>query len=367
MLHEIIYKRTSTGAIQQWQLEVEGNKYRTISGQIEGKKVTSAWHECFAKNVGKVNATTDEEQCLAEARSLYTDKMNTGYFVNIDDIDVPIHFKPMLAKEFVAEKIKYPVYSQPKLDGVRCIATSSGLYSRNGKPLVSTPHIFEALEPFFKDNPSIILDGELYNHDLHDDFNQIISLVRQSKPTLEDLEKSKNIVQYWIYDCYDSNNTNLLFSDRFAFLEKNIMQQTCCKLVTTKKNVDKENLDVHNVYCMSYDFEGQIVRFDTPYENKRSKNLLKRKDFMTKEFKIKRIEEGIGNRAGMAGRVVVELEDKSECGAGIRGTHEYCKQLLKDADRYVGGDATIRFFNRTPDGQLRFPVCIAVYFGKRDL
>jgi DNA ligase-1 len=364
-----MYKRTSAGAVQQWQLEVDGNKYRTISGQIDGKKVTSGWHECIAKNIGKANATTDEDQCMAEVMALYVDKMNSGYFVNIEDIDVPIHFKPMLAKEYEASKIKYPVYSQPKLDGVRCIATANGLYSRNGKPLVSSPHILEKLQLFFEDYPNIILDGELYNHDLHDDFNQIISLVRQTKPTPEDLSKSKELVQYHVYDCYDIDNPKMGFKDRALFLvSTNLFTlQPVIQCLKTEGVHNIDSLDLCYETYMKNDYEGQIVRLDTPYENKRTKNLLKRKDFITEEFKIKKIEEGIGNRSGMAGRVIIELENGSECASGIRGTHEYCKQLLKDAEKYVNGDATIRFFNRTPDGQLRFPVCIMVYEGKRDL
>ncbi|MCK4501332.1 hypothetical protein KAU11_12600, partial [Candidatus Babeliales bacterium] len=56
-------------------------------------------------------------------------------------------------------KYKY-VYSQPKLDGVRCIASKDGLHTRGGKSIVTCLHIEEQLQPFFEKFPDEILDGE---------------------------------------------------------------------------------------------------------------------------------------------------------------------------------------------------------------
>ena len=41
--------------------------------------------------------------------------------------------KPMLAHKYNPEKADYPAYIQPKLDGVRCVFTKNGAYSRTGK------------------------------------------------------------------------------------------------------------------------------------------------------------------------------------------------------------------------------------------
>lgn len=98
---------------------------------------------------------------------------------------------------------------------------------------------------------------------------------------------------------------------------------------------------------------------DAFYEHTRSKALLKRKDFETKEFKLLRIEEGNGNWKSLAKRVVVELEDGRENEAGIRGNMPFCKELLENRAHYEGGEVTIRFMRqRTPDGKLRAPVAI---------
>ena len=109
-----------------------------------------------------------------------------------------MRYKPMLAHPVSDRPIDYdngPVFIQPKLDGVRCLIqyeipfgsghiTSSGkvvAYSRTGKEWKNIDHILFNLRPFFQLNPDVVLDGELYNHKLKDDFEKIISCVRSLK------------------------------------------------------------------------------------------------------------------------------------------------------------------------------------------
>ena len=100
--------------------------------------------------------------------------------------------KPMLAYPVSKKPIDYskPVFMQPKLDGVRCLIQydkTNGVkaYSRTGKEWKNIDHILEELHTFFCYNPTVILDGELYNHDFKDNFEDIISMVRKTKPTDE--------------------------------------------------------------------------------------------------------------------------------------------------------------------------------------
>ena len=124
--------------------------------------------------------------------------------------------KPMLAYPASAKPIDYskPTFIQPKLDGVRCViqlnheANERGefpveAYSRTGKLWKNIDHILEELYPFFDKYPNVILDGELYNHDLRDNFEKIISLVRKTKPTDEDRLEASELTQYHCYDIID--------------------------------------------------------------------------------------------------------------------------------------------------------------------
>ena len=194
---ETIYKKTKTGATQEWTIEVSDNRYRTHSGQVGGQITTNAWTVVYGKNEGKANGTTDIEQALKEAIAKRTKKLESGYFESINNINEQQYFEPMLAAKWedYKDKIQYPIYSQAKLDGIRCIVTKDGMFSRNGKPIISAPHIIDSLRNLFVVNPDLIFDGELYADKFANDFNTIVSLVKKTKPTDADLAESKKQIE----------------------------------------------------------------------------------------------------------------------------------------------------------------------------
>ena len=97
-----------------------------------------------------------------------------------------------------------------------------------------------------------------------------------------------------------------------------------------------------------------MIRVDSFYENKRSKSLIKRKEFLDAEFKVIRIEEGVGNWAGYIKRFVLELPDGRVFASNVRGTQKILKDLLESNE--TPDWATCRYFTPTPDGIPRFPV-----------
>ena len=97
---QTIYKKTKTGATQEWTIEVEGNKYRSHSGQVGGQITTNEWTVCFGKNVGRANSTTDAEQAMAEAVAKRTKKLESGYFEDVNNINEQQYFEPMLAAKW---------------------------------------------------------------------------------------------------------------------------------------------------------------------------------------------------------------------------------------------------------------------------
>ena len=364
-----IYKQTSTGATQTWRQEIHGNKYRTVSGQIDGKQVTSAWKTCKGKNTGKSNETSDEQQCANEVESNYTKKLaQGGYHEKLSNISERKFFKPMLALKW-KDYPTYIGYSQPKLDGIRCIMKADGMWSRQGKPIVSAPHVRAAFDGFLKANPTVIFDGELYADNLSDDFQKILSLARQTKPTAEDLAESAKYLKLHVYDLPSFVGN---FTQRYVSLKNVIMQLpkpafAVVELVRTDK-LSKDNIDELYAEYMEAGYEGQIVRTDAAnYEQKRSKQLLKRKVFTDKEFEIVEILEGQGNWAGYAKAVRIKLDDGTVQKTGLKGNQAYCKDLLKNKAKYVGGQATVRYIRLTNDGKLFHPVTVATYMGKRDL
>ena len=355
-----IYKQTKTGATQEWTIEVVENKYRTISGQTDGKKTISEWTVCYGKNAGKANETSDNEQALKEAEAKRKLKLEKDYSETISAITRKRHFEPMLAAKWEDRKdeIQYPIYSQPKLDGIRCIVTKDGMWSRNGKPILSAPHIRESLEKFFKQNPNLILDGELYADKFANDFNKIVSLVKKTKPTTEDLKESAKNIEYHVYDVPSVDDT---FVNRWKELEQlSLNFPKCVKKVET--HIITEEFYVNHWYenYIERGYEGQMLRVDARYENKRSKYLLKHKSFLDEEYTILDIVEGEGNRTGTAGYMVFETADGNRFKSNVKGTLEETAEMLKNRKKLIGKEATVKYFNLTPDGVPRFPYVIAI-------
>ncbi len=359
-----LYKRDTKGKVREWTVQYsldETAGVRAISGLVDGQKVTSEWNISEAKNIGRANATTSQSQAKSEAESLWAIKAEKEYFEDVTKIDSYEKFKPMLAHDYT-KRPQDSGYSQPKLDGIRCVADANGLWTRSGKAITSCPHIWDAIEPFIKAHPGIVVDGELYNHELKADFNKITSLVRKVKSTEEDIKESASLVQYHVYDCYIKD---AVFTERNARLKAlGAVSSGYLQYVDTQYCKDQDALDRLYSEYMEAGYEGQMVRNDTPYECKRSKNLLKRKEFITEEFTVIQMLEGQGNWSGHAKRFVLRDKDGKEFGSGVRGQQAQLKELWesKNAPNW----ATCRYFELTPDGVPRFPVIIDYGHGLRE-
>ena len=177
------------------------------------------------------------------------------------------------------------------------------------------------------------------------------------------------MIQYHVYDVI----MDVPFIDRLSFINLHIgvyntRYHPTVQVVTTK-NVDSED-DIETMlgHYLEQGFEGQMLRVpDSLYEGKRSKSLIKHKEFEDDEFQIVSIEEGKGNWTGAAKRIEIRLKDGTTQFSGVRGSFDMLKDLLYNANDYIGTDVTVRYQNKTEDGKLRFPVIVAFWKGKRDL
>lgn len=354
-----LYKRSNQkDNINQWDMTIDGDSYYSTSGYVGMKQFQNEPTRCVGKNIGKKNETTPEQQAIFEATQMWAKRKDLGYHENINDCDIQIYFSPMLAQDFNKIKskvdLKLGVWSDPKLDGIRCITKSDGMYSRNGKPLLSTPHIFESLKHLFDDNEDLILDGELYCDKSLCDFNMIVSCVRKTKPTKEDLELSKQYIKYYIYDIPSEIG---VFSKRKQELYKLELPNTCV-IVKSDKCFNISELDILYGKYINEGYEGQMVRTDSEYETKRSKSLMKRKEFIDEEYEILGVKEGIGKLSGKVGALFLNHKGKPfEC--AVNGSHEYLEILFND-DKLIGKLCTVRYFEITEYGSPRFPKCIAI-------
>jgi len=265
--------------------------------------------------------------------------------------------KPMLAYKVDQKPIDWTtkVYLQPKLDGVRCIFTKDGAYSRAGNEFKNVAHIKYDLTDFFRKHPNAVLDGELYNHALKDDFEKIISLVRKQKPTDQDTRDAENLVQYHVYDTIAEGPD---YGDRFNWL---ISYLPIAATMTLIKNTVVESQDeakmLHSVH-LAQGYEGSMLRLNLPYEQKRSYNLQKFKDFSDTEATIMGYEAGKGKFEGMIGKFFMQDDDGNEFGCPIGKGYNFAdrKNILDNIHDYMGQRATFTYFQRTQAGSYRHPL-----------
>ena len=284
--------------------------------------------------------------------------------------------KPMLAhpvggfERITDEEWHDGLYVQPKLDGVRCVIQYERhtqpredvvvAYSRTGKEWKNIQHILAELRPFFMKHPDVILDGELYNHDLRDNFEKIISLVRKTKPTPEDRVESSEKVQF---HCYDIINEDWYFEDRNLFRQQNFSyygDYQCDSVISVDHGMvrNTEELEVAHEDYLELGYEGSILRKNEVYECKRSWTLMKVKDFSDAEAIIVGYKEGKGKRIGTLGKFVMQDEDgnKFGCPPGRGYNYQDMRDMLKDIHKYMGQTATFTYFERTKAGSYRHPL-----------
>ena len=275
----------------------------------------------------------------------------------------------MLAYPVSEKPIDYskPTFIQPKLDGVRCLKQLENnvvtAYSRTGKKWKNIAHIIMDLIPFFEKYPNVILDGELYNHDLKDDFEKIISLVRKTKPTDEDRVESAEMVQF---HCYDTIMEHMSYDQRNEFINQSLMLIPSVHIVDTNRVFKHEEaLNIHHDANLANGYEGSILRTNDVYKCGRSWSLRKFKDFSDAEATIIGYLDGKGKRTGTLGKFIMQDDEGIEfgCPPGKGYTYKDLADMLDNISDYIGQRATFTFFERTKAGSYRHPLfkCIRNY------
>jgi len=269
------------------------------------------------------------------------------------------NIKAMLAHKYNEDKAEYPAFIQPKLDGVRCLFTAKGAFSRANNQFMNVEHIEQALKPFFAKNPTAILDGELYNHELKDDFEKIISLVKKRKPTNNDRLEAAELVEYHVYDVASmtiagyATRLNYLNSDVFkGFATWPIMQ------VDTQVAHDFDDATNFHAKHLKLGYEGSIYRsWSGKYKGTRSWDLMKFKDFHDAEATIIGYEIGKGKREGTLGKFIMKDYDGNEfgCPPGKGYNYKDLANMLENIHDYIGQWATFTYFERTKAGSYRHP------------
>jgi len=268
-------------------------------------------------------------------------------------------FNVMLAHPVGKKEFDKDSFIQPKLDGVRCYITYHGAFSRNHKRFMNVQHITDELQPLFNKYPHVVLDGELYNHDYKDNFNKIISLVRKQSPSDAEREEAK-VIQFHNYDIFmpiDGIDCSFRYRNEcIKKLHKEFTLQYCKTVETYEVQNDVTARLMYYQFTNKQGYEGAILRNNKPYEQKRSYNLQKYKEFHDTEAKIIGWVEGQGKRTGTIGKFLARDADGIEFGMPVMDKMPVLKKMYDIAEWYIGKTATFTYFQRTPSGSYRHPL-----------
>lgn len=351
-----LYSRDSKGKIRIWWLEQFDGKYRTHAGVQDGKIVTSEWTQAEGKNVGRANETTPTEQATSEIESQYIKQEKQGYHSDLKNVDKGCaYIEPILAKKYV-DYIDNVDFSrkewgmQNKFNGVCCLTSKNGCYSRKGEKFLSIPHIEKALESFFKKFPDAVLHGEIFNDEYREQLNEIVKLCRKTVHiTDKDFEQSKKLIKYYIYDGYCKSagvGEDISYTKRKEWIDNNVIgKYDHCEEVKTTIINSKEHLDEFFGERIERGDEGVILRrMNMKYVHKRDKNLLKYKPTNDEEMTIIDIKEGSGNWSGKAKIITLKTKDGKVFDGTFKGSMENAATCLKEKKQWIGKSVTI-FFN----------------------
>jgi len=324
--------------------------------------------------VGRSNERSPQEQAESRAQSLWTKHKDQGYVEEVlradageDDIGIP---QVMLAKEYDKEVKKLSdvlYFVQPKLDGIRCLAIINGfdvsLYSRKRKSIVSVPHIERWLaNNFGGDNVQLILDGEIYNHQVRVDegFNKIQSIVMSKNQ----LHLEYEMMQYHVFDIITPKPDSFL-SRRSDLI--NLFADKESKTVRLVKTISASIREFPSLKgrALARGYEGIMIRDSrTPYEKgKRSSGLLKYKEFFDDEFEIVGILEGKGKLAGKVGSFICKTAEGETFSAKLLGvgSEQRLREMFLDHSLWKDKIATVRYQEKLESGLPRFCRAIKIH------
>lgn len=344
----IVYSMNKAGKILQWQVFVglsDGSPvtdelikkaplpedvsgvYWTEAGQMGGKITRSQRTTATGKNPGRANSTTSLTQAIFEARSEFNKKIKQGGVVDRDKIRTNATLDELIAdnqwrvipmKLHDAKKhwnkVKYPVYVQPKYDGVLFVVMSHPAlperevdgkkaridgYSRGRELIESQDHVLAELVEPLASRPGLYVVGELYKEGKH--LQEISGMSRRKKP-------GENVItlDYYIFDCFRIGE-NVGFEQRLEWL-RDLQKDTPGIYVKFAPTSIAENPAALNQYYESILAEGKegivIRNRDSPYEYGISREIrslytLKLKPRMDEEYPVVGFTDGEGKEKGV--------------------------------------------------------------------
>lgn len=321
--------------------------YQVTSRGRETKRQLSEPYFAAPTNEGRANARNSEQQAYFEFDAIIKKQRDRGFTYNGETrMFRPM---PMLAHKFHehVNKLEWPVFVQPKLNGMRMLFDGKNGWSRGNKEVIS-----EVIQHLQFDTDGVILDGELMlpNNQLLQESMKAIKKYRSDlSPKL-------------IYHVYDVVSGNLPYAKRYQLLVDILHNAPPnVQIVNTLIATNTTEVTTFHKSFVKDGYEGTMIRdMHAKYESgKRSYSLLKLKDFQDAEYRIVDVIDGAGSDAGLA---IFELETDAGQRFNCRpeGTQENRAELYKNRKKLIGKYLTVRYFELSKDRIPIFPVGVSI-------
>lgn len=255
-----LYKLNSSGKQMEWSIFTNEDGKVLIKRGLTDGKIAESSTQSIAKSIGKSNETTPAQQAVKDALSKWKKQLDKNYVENLADIDEPLHLLAPLALKYqkYAKHVNWEegVVCLTKYDGVRMTAFyRSGkafFQTRGGKYYPLIKEIADELhERFWEANPALVIDGELYNHDLH--LEDITSGAKSSNEYTKKLD-------FYVFDAYDPNSPDIGYLERLRYVELSV---SGCERVKHAKwfvCTSEERMYIYHDNVVKNGYEGVILR-----------------------------------------------------------------------------------------------------------
>ena len=275
------------------------------------------------------------------------------------------------------EKVKLSgnekIFISRKLNGTRCAFVGDKCMTRQNKEYKGLDHIVADLQKLV--GKDTFVDGEL----LYKNKEGLSDSEAFQKGTGIAMSKGyKSDLKLVIFDIFPLDEFwNGKSKEPYSNRKKQIVE-----LSEKIKTLGTDNLEIVQMcyegydhseiwkwldYAEQHDWEGVIINLDTPYECKRTKNLIKVKKFYTYDLEVVGVEEGTGRNKGTLGALVVKYKNNTvNVGSGF--TDEERSYYWNNQDKIIGRVIEVKYKEITTDKKtglesLQFPV----YVGLREV
>ena len=359
-------------------------------GQLDGKRQVVSREYTEGKNIGKKNETSPLQQCIAETKRKWQDKMEKEAYslvqpspesktnepneTNETIIAEPHAIKvfPMLAHTYDPNSVKnkkndivFPCYVQPKLDGLRCMCymMANGkvvAQSRTGSYFETVEHICAELRPILLKTPRLILDGELYTVDMP--FEELAGLIKKKKVSEADLQRMQ-CIKYHIYDVV----IDAPYCERYTRIVETIPPpEECAYLEVVPTQLTHDVIEFKQAFgeYVAGGYEGIMLRnvHGLYRQNYRSHDLQKYKEFVESEYPIVGFKEADGRDKGTVVWVCKTAAGR-EFSVRPKGSQEHRRECFQNGEQFIGKLLTVIYQELSELNVPRFPVGKAIRDG----